>query len=126
MVRKMKVFMTCFVLGSLLGIISSPSPAQQHQSSQHLTQEIETLKKRVLELEKKLKVVENAEKMELQAKLADVNMPRLLNAEFGKFERDLRDSNDGWLIKWGHWFLSIIGVVIAMLVAVGAGALAWA
>ena len=94
-----------------------PVSAQQNQTSQHSAQEFEALKNRVSELEKQLQVVENAEKMELQAKLADANA-KLLNAEFGKFERDLRDSNDGWLIKWGIFALTFLAVG-------GAGALAW-
>ena len=47
-------------------------------------------------MEKQLQTVENVEKMDLQAKLADANA-KLANTEFGKFERKLRDSNDDWL-----------------------------
>ena len=107
----------CLTLASLFGIIPPPSSAQQNQSEQQSTQEIEALKQRVSELEKQLQTVENVEKMELQAKLAEANA-KLANAEFGKFERDLRDANDSWLIKWGIFALTFLAVV-------GAGALAW-
>ena len=113
----MKILISCLLLGLLCGMTPPPVSAQQNQTSQHSAQEFEALKNRVSELEKQLQVVENAEKMELQAKLADANA-KLLNAEFGKFERDLRDSNDGWLIKWGIFALTFLAVG-------GAGALAW-
>ena len=53
-------------------------------------------KKRVSEIEKQLQTMENVEKLDLQAKLAEANA-KLANAEFGKFERELKDSNDKWL-----------------------------
>ena len=113
----MKVFMACLLLGLLCGITPPLLPAQQDQSPQHSAQGVESLKNRVLGLEKQLQIVENAEKMELQAKLAEANA-KLLNAEFSKFERELRDANNGWLIKWGILALTFLGVV-------GAGVLAW-
>ena len=111
----MKAFITCLLLGALFGMIPPPLPAQQNQN-----QEIEALKKRVSELEKQLQTVENIEKLDLQAKLADANA-KLANAEFGKFERELRDSNDKWLGTWNQRFLRIIGVcigIIAVFVAI--------
>ena len=105
----MKAFITCLLLGALLGIIPSPLPAQQNQN-----QEIEALKKQVSELEKQLQIVENIEKLDLQAKLADANA-KLANADFGKFERELRDSNRNWLIGWGVFFLAIVAVVGGIL-----------
>ena len=114
----MKVFIACLLLGTLVGVTPPPVSAQQDQSPQHSAQEIESLKNRVLELEKQLQIVENVEKLELQAKLGDANA-KLLNAEFGKLERDLRDSNDEWLRTWSHWFLVIISVFIAILIGVG-------
>ena len=105
----MKKFITCLLLGALLGMIPPPLPAQQNQN-----QEMEALKKRVSELEKRLQTVENIEKLDLQAKLADANA-KLANAEFGKFERELRDSNRNWLIGWGVFFLAIVAVVGGIL-----------
>ena len=113
----MKQFIVCLLLGALFGVTPPPVSAQQNQSPQHSALEIEALKKRVAVLEEQLQIVENVEKLELQAKLADANA-KLLNAEFGKLERDLRDSNDGWLIKWGIFALTFLAVG-------GAGALAW-
>ena len=101
----MKKFITCLLLGALFGMIPPPLPAQQNQN-----QEIEALKKRVSELEKQLQTVENVEKLDLQAKLADANA-KLANAEFGKFERELRDSNRNWLRNWNIFFLAIVAAV---------------
>ena len=45
-----------------------------------------------------------------QAKLAEANA-KLRNAEFSKFERELRDANDGWLMKWNGFFLGVLSVI---------------
>ena len=74
-------------------IVLPVSFAQQNQSAQKSNPEIETLKKRISALESKLQTVENVEKMELAAKLAEAQAS-LANAKFGKFERELRDSNN--------------------------------
>ena len=84
------------LFGVLLGMMLSLLPAQQNQSTQRSNPEFEALKKRISELEKQLQIVENVEKLELQAKLVEANT-KLANAEFGKFERELRDSNNEWL-----------------------------
>lgn len=115
----MKQFTVCLLLGALLGVIPPSVPAQQSRSSQHTTQEIEALKNRVSELEKQLQIVENVEKLELKAKLAEANA-KLVKSEFGKFERGLKDSNDEWLRGWSSWFLGVIGVFVAILIGVGA------
>ena len=85
----------------------------------HLAQEIQALKNRVSQLEKQLQTVENVEKMELQARLAEANV-KLINAEYGKFERGMKDSNDEWLKGWSSLFLGVIGVFVAILIGVGA------
>ena len=105
----MKKFTVCLLLGALLGMIPPPLPAQQNQN-----QEIEALKKRVSELEKQLQTVENVEKLDLQAKLADANA-KLANAEFGKFKRELKDSNDEWLGTWSQRFLGVIGFFVLIM-----------
>ena len=106
----MQKFIACLLLGVLIGIILPLLPAQQNQNSQKSDSEIEDLKERVLKLEKQLQTVENVEKMELQARLAEANA-KLANAEFGKFERGLRDSNDKWLRNWGIFFVAIVSTV---------------
>ena len=98
------------LLAALLGITAFLSFAQQNQSTQKPDPEVETLKKRILELENKLQTVENIEKMELAAKLAEAQA-KLRNAEFGKFERELRDSNRKWLTGWILFFLAILAAV---------------
>ena len=110
----MKKFIVCLLLGALLGMITPLLLAQQNQNTQRSDPGIEALDKRISELEKQLQSVENAEKMELQAKLADANA-KLFNAEFGKFERELRDSNNEWMIKWSLLVLTILSAVGAAL-----------
>ena len=107
----------CLLLGLLSTIIVPLSFAQLSQTSQKLNPEIETLKERILRLENQLQTVENVEKMELAAKLADANA-KLTNAEFGKFKNELRESNNEWLRAWSGWFLTIIGIFVAILIGV--------
>ena len=105
--KHMKKFIVCLLLGTLLGMIPPLLPAQQNQSTQKSDSEIEALKKRVSELEKQLQTVENVEKMDLQAKLAEAHA-KLANAEFGKFERGLKDSNDERMRNWIIFFVAIV------------------
>ena len=113
----MKKFITYLSLTILFIIGITFSFAQQNQNTQKSDPEVEVLKKRISELESKLQTVESVEKMELAAKLAEANA-KLANAEFGKFERELRDSNDEWLRSWGLAFLTILGVFVAILLGV--------
>ena len=108
--RKMKSTTFYLLLAALLGITAFLSFAQQNQNTQKPNPEIEALKKRILTLESKLQTVENVEKMELAAKLAEANS-KLRNAEFSKFERELKDANDGWLMKWNGFFLGVLAVI---------------
>ena len=103
----MKAFIASLLFLALLGIRVPASFAQQDQSYQKLAQEMEALKEQVSTLQSQLQTVENTEKMKLSAELADAKA-KLVNAEFGKFERELRDSNDGWLFAWTGFF----GVII--------------
>ncbi|MDE0398748.1 MAG: hypothetical protein OXL96_13220 [Candidatus Poribacteria bacterium] len=106
----MKKFIVYLPLAILFIIGITLSFAQQSQNTQKPNSEIEALKNRISELESKLQTVENIEKMELAAKLADANA-KLVNAEFGKFERELRDSNNRWLWTWTAFFVGILAVV---------------
>lgn len=115
----MKTCMVCVLLGVLFGIEPRQIPAQQHQNTQKSYTEIETLKQRVSELDKQLRTVENVEKLDLQAKLAEANA-KLLNSELGKFESSLRDANNKWLREWSYWFLSVIGIFVIILAGVSA------
>ena len=69
----MKRNIACLLLAALSIIILPLLFAQQDQNSQEPDPEIAALKKRISELESKLQIVENIEKMELAAKLADAN-----------------------------------------------------
>ncbi|MDE0186196.1 MAG: hypothetical protein OXP71_12215 [Candidatus Poribacteria bacterium] len=114
----MKTLIFYVQLVLLIGIlIPSLLYSQQNQNTQKSNPVIEDLKQRVSELEKKLQTVENVEKLDLQSKLAEANA-KLADAQFGKFERELRDSNDDWLRNWGIFALTFLAVV-------GASALAW-
>ena len=122
----MRKFIACLLLGALLGMIPPLLPAQQNQSAQRSNTEIEALKKRVSELEKQLQTVENADKMDLQAKPAEANA-KLADTDFEKFERKLRDSNNELLRTWSSWFLGIFLGIITIFVAIlgGVSAVFW-
>ena len=110
----MQKFIACLLLVALLGIISPLLSAQQNQTAQKSDAEIEVLKKRVSEIEKQLRTVENVEKMDLQAKLADANT-KLINAGIDKYKWELKDANDKWLREWSSWFLVIIGTFVVII-----------
>ena len=103
----MKINIVYLLLIALLGITVSASIAQQNQNT--LEKEVEALQKRVSELEGKLQTVENVEKMELAAKLAEAEA-RLINTEFGKLKLELKDSNQQWLRNWIFIILGILSV----------------
>ena len=113
----MQKCIACLLLVALTGIMPILLSAQQNQSAEKSEQKIEALEKRVSELEKQLQAVENVEKLELQAKLAEANA-KLANAEFGKFERELRDSNDEWLGTWSERFLGIAAILVAIFLGI--------
>lgn len=104
----MKKPIICLTLVFLFGIIFTSLFAQQNQNTSQ--QEIEALKKQLSEIQSKLQAVENIEKMELAAKLAEAET-KLINTEFGKLKLELKDSNQQWLITWLLIFLGILSVV---------------
>ena len=110
----MKRNITCFLLAALFIMILPLLFAQQNQNAQRPDPEIAALKKRISELESKLQTVENVEKMELAAKLAEANA-KLLNAEIDKFKRELKDTNEEWLRTWSLWFVGIIGFLVLIV-----------
>ena len=115
----MRKFIACLLLGVLLGMIPPLLIAQQNQNAQKLEQKIEVLEKQLLEMQKRLQIVENVEKMELQAKLADANT-KLINADFGTFKNKLRIDNEEQLRGWSHWFFGILGIIVVI-----SGAAVW-
>ena len=115
MYRKIQEFIVYLLLGLLLSIVVSSSFGQQNQNT--LQQEVEALKNRVSELEGKLQTVENVEKMELAAKLAEAEA-KLNNTDIDKLKGELRESNNDWLRAWSGWFLTIIGIFAAILLGV--------
>lgn len=117
----MKKATFCLLLATLLVIIYFGSFAQQNQNLQKPNPEIKTLKKRISVLESKLQTVENVEKMELAAKLADAQAKltdantKFLNSRFDGFEGKLRSSNNEWLRNWSLWFVGIISFLFLIL-----------
>ena len=116
----MKIFIAGLLYLASFVMSVSVSFAQQDPSYQKLVQEVKTLKEEVSTLHNQLQTVENVEKMKLSAELADAKA-KLINAEFGSFERELRDSNDGWLLKWSGFFYGILTIFLAFLALVGRG-----
>ena len=109
----MRKFIAFLLLGALLGMILPLLPAQQNQDVQQSDPEIEALKKRILELEKQLQIVENIEKMDLQTKLAEANT-KLINADFGTFKKELKADNEEQMRGWSHWFFGILGIIVVI------------
>ena len=116
----MRKFILCLLLGALLGMIPPLLLAQQSQNTQKSNPEVEALEKRISELEEQLQTVENLEKIDLQAKLAEANAKladantKLINTEFGTFKNELRIDNEERLRGWSHWFFSILVAIVAI------------
>lgn len=106
----MKLNIVFFILIVLLGIMVSVSIAQHNEDVPKTDTVVEALKKSVSELKDKLKIVENVEKMELAAKLAEAQA-KLIDTEFGKLKLELKDSNQQWLRNWIFIILGILSVV---------------
>ena len=98
----MKISIIYLLLIALLWIIVSASIVQQNQNVPKTDTEVEKLKIQ-------LQTVEN-EKIGLETKLAEANA-RLINADFGKFERELRDSNNKWLWGWTGFFVGVVAII---------------
>ena len=110
----MKAVIASLLFLALSGISVPASFAQQDQSYQKLAQEMEALKEHILTLQSQLQTVENTEKMKLLKELADAKT-QLVNTEFEKFERNLKESNDKWLFGWTSFFGLIIAVTLAII-----------
>ena len=108
----MNRFFAYLLIAALIAITAPLVFAQQNQST--TKQEIETLKKQVLELQKQLQTVENVEKMELAAKLAEAQS-KLNNTNIDKLKGELRESNNDWLRAWNNWFIGIVSVIALII-----------
>ncbi len=107
----MKFNIIYLLLIALLGVTVSALIAQQNQNVSKPDREVEKLKNRVTELEGKLQTVENVEKMELAAKLAEAQA-KLNNTDIDKLKGELRESNNDWLRAWSSWFISIVTFIV--------------
>ena len=110
----MKIFSAGLLFLASLVMSVPVSFAQQDPSYQKLVGEVETLKEEVLDLQNQLKTVENVEKIKLSAELADAKA-QLINAEFDKFDWQLRNSNTKWMWRWTGFFGVIIAVILSMI-----------
>ena len=110
----MKAVIASLLFLALLGIRAPASFAQTDQNYQKLAQELDVLKKQFSAVQSQLQTVENTEKMKLLKELADAKT-QLVNTEFEKFERNLKDSNDKWLFGWTSFFGLIIAVTLAII-----------
>ena len=115
----MQKFIACLLLVALLGMMTPLLSAQQNQNSQKSNSQLEALENRVSELEKQLQTVENVEKMDLQAKLAEANT-KLINADFDKLKGELRIDNEERMRAWSYWFFGILGIIVVI-----SGAAVW-
>ena len=111
--------MACLLLVMFIEMMPLLSSAQQNQNTQKSDTEIEALKKRVSELEKQLQTVENVEKLDLQAKLAEANT-KLINADLEKFKQEFRLDNEERMRAWSYWFFGILGIIVVI-----SGAAVW-
>ena len=87
---------------------------KQNRNSQRLDSKIEAFEQRISGLEVQPQSLEDVEKVVLATKLADATV-KVTNTEFGKFERELRDSNDKWLNTWTTFFIGIIVVTLTII-----------
>ena len=105
----MKAFIAFLLLVALFGIIFPLSFAQQNQNTQKPNPEIDALKIQIQTVENE-KIELTTKLLDAQTKLAEANV-KLANIEFGKFERELRDSNNKWLWGWTGFFVGIFAVI---------------
>ena len=86
---------------------------RQNHNLQKLESEYESLQQRLASLEIQPQTGQDDEKMKLATQLANANT-KLINAGFGKFERELRDSNYKWLWGWTTFFVAIVAIVVTV------------
>ena len=103
----MKMSIVFLILIVLLSGIFFYLLMRQNHNQQKLESDYDSLQERLAALEIQPQTGEDAEKMELAAKL--------INSEFGKFERELRNSNDKWLWGWTTFFAAIVAIVVTVI-----------
>ena len=109
----MKFNFLYLILGVLFGIFVFFLFMQKEHNTKELVSQIDSVKGRLAVLEIQPQTGEDAEKMKLATQLADANA-KLINADFGKFERELRDSNYKWLWGWTAFFVAIVAIVVTV------------
>ena len=112
----MKKIIVCLLLMILFVTVILLSFAQQNQNSQKQNSEVQALKIQLQTVENE-KIELTTKLLDAQAKLAEANA-KLRNGEIDKFKRELKNTNDEWLRAWSTWFLTIIGIFVALLIGV--------
>ena len=109
----MKMSIVFLILLVLLSGIFFYLLMRQNHNQQKLESEYESLQERLAALEIQPQTGEDAEKIKLATQLTNANT-KLINAGFGKFERELRDSNYKWLWGWTTFFVAIVAIVVTV------------
>ena len=109
----MKMSIVFLILLVLLSGIFFYLLMRQNHNQQKLESEYESLQQRLASLEIQPQTGQDDEKMKLASQLPDTNI-KLINTDFGKFERELRNSNDKWLWSWTGFFVAIVAIVVTV------------
>ena len=110
----MKMSIVFLILIVLLSGIFFYLLMRQNHNQQKLESDYDSLQERLAALEIQPQTGEDDEKMKLASQLPDANI-KLINSEFGKFERELRNSNDKWLWGWTAFFAAIVVIVVTVI-----------
>ncbi len=110
----MKMSIVILILIVLLSGIFFYFLMRQNHNLQKLESEHESLQKRLTALEIQPQTGQDEEKTKLATQLAEANI-KLINTDFGKFERELRNSNDKWLWSWTGFFVGVVAIVVTVI-----------
>ena len=111
-IMKMSIFILILIV--LLSGIFFYMLMRQNHNHQKLESEYESLQKRLTAVEIQPQTGQDDEKTKLATQLADANT-KLINTDFGKFERELRNSNNKWLRDWTAFFVAIVAIVVTVI-----------
>ena len=110
----MKMSIVILILIVLLSGIFFYLLMRQNHNQQKLESEYESLQKRFTAFEIQPQTGQDEEKTKLATQLAEANI-KLINTDFGKFERELRNSNDKWLWSWTGFFVGVVAIVVTVI-----------
>lgn len=110
----MKMSIVFLILIVLLSSVFFYMLMRQNHNHQKLESEYESLQKRLTALEIQPQTGQDEQKTNLATQLAEANI-KLINTDFSKFERELRNSNDKWLWSWTGFFVAIVAIVVTVI-----------